>query len=124
VFARRGLSRKSWDTMLTPQIRIREKSQFPVWPKKMTDANDAIELSYGLGWGIFKTPYGRAFFKEGHDDGWRNYTVCFDKTGTGIVIMTNSSNGEGIFKELLEGLLGNTYTPIRWEGYSPYDSQK
>jgi hypothetical protein len=35
--------------------------------------------------------------------------------------MTNSSNGEGIFKELLETLLKNTYTPIEWEGYTPYD---
>jgi hypothetical protein len=34
--------------------------------------------------------------------------------------MTNSSNGEGIFKELLESLLKNTYTPIEWEGYTPY----
>ena len=34
--------------------------------------------------------------------------------------MTNSSNGEGIFKELLE-TCSNTYTPIEWEGYTPYD---
>ena len=34
--------------------------------------------------------------------------------------MTNSSNGEGIFKELLETLIGNTFTPIEWEGYTPY----
>src|ERR1700745_3499442 len=35
--------------------------------------------------------------------------------------MTNSSNGEGIFKELLETLQGNTFTPIEWEGYTPYN---
>ena len=35
--------------------------------------------------------------------------------------MTNSSNGEGIFKYLLETLLKNTFTPIAWEGYTPYD---
>jgi Domain of unknown function (DUF3471) len=34
--------------------------------------------------------------------------------------MTNSSNGEGIFKELLETLLRDTFTPIEWEGYTPY----
>jgi len=61
------------------------------------------------------------FFKEGHDEGWRNYTACFDQKKTGIVIMTNSSNGEGIFKELLETLLKDTFTPIEWEGYTPYD---
>ena len=35
--------------------------------------------------------------------------------------MTNSSNGEGIFKDLLETLLHNSYTPIEWEGYTPYN---
>jgi serine-type D-Ala-D-Ala carboxypeptidase/endopeptidase len=34
--------------------------------------------------------------------------------------MTNSSNGEGIFKELLEKLLRDTFTPIDWEGYTSY----
>jgi hypothetical protein len=47
--------------------------------------------------------------------------VCFDERKTGILIMTNSSNGEGIFKELLETLLKDTFTPIEWEGYTPYD---
>ena len=35
--------------------------------------------------------------------------------------MTNSANGEGIYKELLETLLKNTFTPIEWEGFTPYD---
>jgi hypothetical protein len=35
--------------------------------------------------------------------------------------MTNSGNGEGIFKGLLETLLKDTFTPIEWEGYTPYD---
>ena len=33
--------------------------------------------------------------------------------------MTNSSNGESIFKELVEKLAGVTI-PWKWEGYSPY----
>ncbi len=35
--------------------------------------------------------------------------------------MTNSGNGEGIYKELLESVLRNTFTPIVWEGFTPYD---
>jgi hypothetical protein len=65
--------------------------------------------------------YGRTFFKDGHDEGWRHYAVCFDKPGIGILIMTNSSNGEGIYKELLETLLKNTFTPIEWEQFTPYN---
>ena len=107
--------------MLTPQIQIYQKHGFPSLNTETTDANRGIKLSYGLGWGLYFTPYGRAFFKEGHDEGWRHYTVCFDKLGTGILIMTNSSNGEGIYKALLETLLHNTWTPIEWEQFTPYD---
>jgi CubicO group peptidase (beta-lactamase class C family) len=120
----KGLGKQSREQMLSAEIRIRSKLQFPTFSPETTEENNAIRLSYGLGWGLYSTPYGRAFFKEGHDDGWRNYAVCFDKNGAGIVIMTNSSNGEGIFKELLETLLKNTFTPIEWEGYTPYNAQK
>jgi len=122
VLQGKGLNKKSKDEMLSPQVQIHSKHQFPPFSPERTEENNAIRLSYGLGWGLYWTPYGKAFFKEGHDDGWRNYTVCFDDAKTGIVILTNSSNGEGIFKELLETLLKNTYTPIEWEGYAPYNS--
>jgi hypothetical protein len=70
---------------------------------------------------LYWTPYGKAFFKEGHSDGEMNYMVCFDTKKTGIVLMTNSANGEGIYQELLEGVQGNTFTPIEWEGFTPYN---
>lgn len=116
-----GLRPETRELMLRPQIRIVSKHQFPTLSAETTEANNGIQLSYGLGWGLYQTPYGKAFFKEGHDEGWRNYTVCFDKAKSGIVIMTNSGNGEGIYKELLERLQGNTFTPIEWEGFTPYD---
>jgi CubicO group peptidase (beta-lactamase class C family) len=116
----KGLSKQTRDLMLSPQIQILSKRQFPTLATETTDENRSIRLSYGLGWGLYWTPYGKGFFKEGHDEGWRNYAVCFEDQKSGIVIMTNSSNGEGIFKEMLETLLRNTFTPIEWEGYTPY----
>ena len=123
VMQSQGLRKETRNFMLSPQIQILSKHEFPPLSAETTDENKAIRLSYGLGWGLYWTPYGKAFFKEGHDDGWRNYTVCFDDAKTGIVIMTNSSNGEGIYKELLETLLKNTYTPVEWEGFTPYNQQ-
>lgn len=119
-----GLRKETREKMLSPHIQILSKRQFPTFSTETTDENKPIQLSYGMGWGLYQTPYGRAFFKEGHDDGWRNYAVCFDKSGIGIVMMTNGSNGEGIFKELLETLLRNKFTPIEWEGFQPYDAQR
>lgn len=120
----KGLRKETRERMLTAQIPIFSKHEFPTLAAETTDANKNIRLSYGLGWGLYWTPYGRAFFKEGHDDGWRHYAVCFDKAGIGLVIMTNSSNGEGIYKELLETLLRNKFTPIEWEGFTAYDAKK
>ena len=37
-------------------------------------------------------------------------------------MMTNSSNGESIFKEMLERVIGDVYTPWQWEQYVPYFS--
>jgi len=115
IMSGRGLTANARAQMLTPQIRIDSRRQFPTLPPETT-----IQLSYGLGWGLYTTPYGKAFFKEGHDNGARNYVVVFDKPRIGLLIMTNSSNGEGIFKELLETLLRNPYTPIEWEAFTPY----
>lgn len=106
--------------MLTPQIRIHSAHQFPSLNTDTTAAYDPIELSYGVGWGLYKSPQGPAFFKEGHDDGWRNLALCF-RNGDGILLMTNSANGEGIFKPLVEALLDETAFPFEWEGYTPYD---
>ena len=124
VMQGRGMSRETRDLMLSPQVQIYSKHEFPTFSTETTDENKAIRLSYGLGWGLYFTPYGKAFFKEGHDDGLRNYAAGFDGAKAGIVIMTNSSNGEGIYKELLETLLRNTFTPIEWEEFVPYNAPK
>ena len=113
--------KKFWKEMLKPQIRIRSAHQFPSLDETTSTRDDRVHLSYGLGWGVLKTPHGRAFFKGGHDDGWENYMIGFDKSGTGMVIMTNSSNGESIFKELLETLIGDTFTVWEWENYIPWN---
>lgn len=109
--------------MLKPQIQIHSKHEFPSLENSPTTENDSIHLSYGLGWGLFETPYGKVFFKEGHDDGHENYVVGFPEKKIGLVIMTNSSNGEGIYQGLLENLIGDTFTPIEWEGFTPYDKR-
>jgi len=109
--------------MFTPQIRIRTVQQFGPNSARDTTAWDAIQLGYGLGWGLLQTPYGTGAFKEGHGDGFQHYTIIFPKTGIGIIIMTNSDNGESIFKYLLENLIGDTFTPWYWENYIPYDKR-
>ncbi len=121
VMEGRLLRPKTREQMLTPQIQIVSKHMFPTLSGEASNENKAIRLSSGLGWTLYWTPYGEAFSKGGHDDGWRHSTVCFDHPKTGIVIMTKSGNGEGIFEYLQETLLKNTFSPTAWENYTPYD---
>lgn len=120
VLGREGLSAKTFKEMLRPHIRIRSLYEFPTMLDETTDRDDKIKLSYGLGWGVINTPFGTAFFKGGHDDCWRNYSIIFPKKKTAIVIMCNSGNGERIFKELLEKVIGDTFTPWEWDRFTPY----
>jgi CubicO group peptidase (beta-lactamase class C family) len=119
ILHQKGLKTSGFDEMFKPQIRIRSKQQFGPEALINTTDNDNIQLSYGLGFGVFNTPYGRAFFKEGHGDGWQHYCIAFPDKKIAVVIMTNSDNGESIFKALLAASIGDTFTPWYWESYMP-----
>jgi CubicO group peptidase (beta-lactamase class C family) len=118
VMRGKRLSAKSREEMFSPHIAINSLRQFPSLDKATAD-HKKIQLSYGLGWGLFSSPYGKAFFKEGHGDGWVHYVIGFPDKGIAVVILSNSANGESIFKELVEKITGVTI-PWYWEGYTPY----
>jgi D-alanyl-D-alanine-carboxypeptidase/D-alanyl-D-alanine-endopeptidase len=113
-------SEPRYKLMLDKQISIPFKRQFGPEASEETHDNDSIGLGYGLGFGIYQTPYGPAFFKEGHDDGWQHYAVGFPDRKVGLILMSNSDNAEGLFNELIEYTIGNQYTPWYWEGYDPH----
>ncbi|HEY0308797.1 MAG TPA: serine hydrolase domain-containing protein [Acidobacteriaceae bacterium] len=105
--------------MFTPQVTIRAAHQFPTFDSSISDEGPHVGLAYGLGWGLLtRTPYGSAFFKEGHGDGAENYLICFPRSGTCMILLTNSDNGELAFRPLLEQLIGDSVTPWEWESYT------
>ena len=118
------LAPSTTNEMFTPQIKIRSIQQFGPLSMRDSTTNDAIKLSYGLGWVLLQSPHGTGAFKEGHGDGFQHYSIIFPEQGTGIIIMSNSDNAESIFKELLETAIGDTFTPWYWENYIPYDQHK
>ena len=125
VLQKKILKPASYNILFKPQLRLR--SEFQMEPdswKDSTTGHDNIQLSYALGWGRLQTPHGFGVFKEGHGDGFQHYTILFPEKKLGIVILTNSDNGESIFKELLEFTIGDIYTPWKWQRYIPYDQKK
>jgi CubicO group peptidase (beta-lactamase class C family) len=122
LFAGKLLKPSSQKAMLMPVIEIRSRRQFPRSPEEERDGGEAaaVGLAYGVGWGLLtKTPFGPAFFKEGHGDGAQNYMIFFERSQSGMILLTNSDNGELAFRSLLETILGDTVTPWEWEGYTP-----
>jgi CubicO group peptidase (beta-lactamase class C family) len=116
----RILGTAAMQELLRPQIQIRTTHQFPL-PNDppFSEETERVGLAYGLGWGLLtKTPFGPGFFKEGNGDGARTYIICFPKRKDCIVILTNSDNGDKLFRPLMETVFGNTVTPWEWEGYT------
>jgi CubicO group peptidase (beta-lactamase class C family) len=118
VMSDKVLSARAKKMLLMPRIKIRTGPQFPTLAMKPTRDNDRVGLAYGLGWGLLtKTPVGLGYFKEGHEDGWRNYALAFDRQGIGVVLMSNSDNGDSLFRPVLEKVMANHVTPWAWHGY-------
>jgi CubicO group peptidase (beta-lactamase class C family) len=119
-----GKRKSTVDEMLRPQIAINYKNMFGPGAWQETDQYQDIRLAWGLGWGRFDTPYGRAFFHTGHGFGWQNYTVTYADKGIGIVLLGNSDNFESAAQEILEKAIGDVYSPLGWLGCVPFDPSK
>ncbi|MDQ0638965.1 D-alanyl-D-alanine-carboxypeptidase/D-alanyl-D-alanine-endopeptidase [Pedobacter sp. W3I1] len=122
LMQKKVINNRTTNEIFSPQIAIHSVEQMGPLSRKDTSANDNISLSYGLGFGLLKSPYGWGAFKEGHGDGFQHYMILFPKQKIGVLIMTNSDNGESIFKELLALSIADKYTPWKWQRYFPYDS--
>lgn len=123
VLLKKLLSTASTNEMFSPQVRIRSSKQFGQQALEQTNRYDAIQLSYGLGWGLVNTPYGRAAFKEGHGSGFSHYCILFPGSRTGALVMSNSFAAEGILQELMELVAGDVFSPWEWKDYKPYNQQ-
>jgi CubicO group peptidase (beta-lactamase class C family) len=121
VLRREGLSEQSWNEIFKPQVRIRSRTQVgPGW-SEVTSRYDPIDLSYGLGWGLRRTPHGWGAFKEGHGDGFQHYSIVYPSKKLGVLLMSNSDNAESIFGHLLSLTVADTSIPLEWHSYVPYD---
>jgi CubicO group peptidase (beta-lactamase class C family) len=121
LLAAKGPRRRTVEAMMAPQVRIVSERMFGPGARRDTSANDGIKLSWGLGWGRFDSPYGRAFFHIGHDIGWQNYTVTYLDAGLGIVMLSNSDAFESIAEELAGRIIRDVYSPYKWLGYERFD---
>jgi CubicO group peptidase (beta-lactamase class C family) len=116
-----GLSPKSRAEIVKPQISITTPSQFPTFLEATSPAMTAIKVSAGLGVVTFEGPFGRAFFKGGHNDTTGNQAICVEKGRRCVLFLSNDVRAERVYQRLTEATLGDPGMPWSWEGYMPYD---
>ena len=114
-----GMSQAAHATMTRPSVFIDSPTEFPTLTDARTDRWKGMKLGYGIGWGTFRSRFGNAYFKEGHDDGTDNYAMCIDTRQTCILLMANDNRAATIFVPLINQLLGPVGLPAEWEGYRP-----
>ncbi|SCY63546.1 serine hydrolase domain-containing protein [Flavobacterium caeni] len=107
ILLHQGLAPTWRNEMIKPQIEIET-------------APGSTQLYQALGWGFFKSQYGRAFFSQSQDAIFGHYVICFPDKNKAFIVMTNSANGPSVFKELLEKVIADDQTPWEPLGFIPY----
>lgn len=118
-----GLSAASHARMLDSQVAIAAPSQFPTLREARSGAMEAISLASGLGVVTFRSPFGRAFFKGGHNDTTGNQAICVERTRRCVLYLSNDVRAESLFEPLTAMTLGEPGMPWSWEGYVRYDQR-
>lgn len=103
--------------MLAPQIAVTSKRGFGSLKDSLTHENDAMQLAWGLGIGLFQSPYGKGFFHTGHGEANQNYAVAFPEKGIAVVLLSNSENFERVSAQIVKACIGDTYSPFKWLGH-------
>jgi len=117
MMKKEGLSKKLFREMLTPQIEVTSERGFGPLRDRFNNKYRNIKLSWGLGWGLFETTDGKAFFHGGHTEGWQNYCVIYPKKKTAVILMSNSDNFETVADKILSLSIRDTQSPLEWYGY-------
>jgi CubicO group peptidase (beta-lactamase class C family) len=100
-----GLKSTTIAEMLTPQINV-DKDVF-----------------WGLGFGLEKTPNGKAFWQWGDYGIFRNYVVAYKEKKIGVVYLTNGFNGLSIGGDVVKNAIGGgDDLGLAYLDYARYDS--
>lgn len=91
---------------VTPRDRVHESAvSLMLNPAVVVDS--ASRFSWGLGWGIESSGGDTYFVHWGASPGYQCVAIASRKTGTGIVILTNSENGLEAAREIVPDMLGS-----------------
>ncbi len=81
------------------------------------EIQEALNLSWALGWGRFTSPKGEAIFHVGREEGCDNYAVIFLDHKIGIVLQSVTPVSQSVAPSIVKELIGDIYSPFKWLQY-------
>ena len=115
-----GLKRATWRAMTTPVVAV-DSTCVVCGNKPAGPPSEA--LAWGLGWGLELRPQPPRFFHWGDNNGeFHAFVMGSRETGDGIVLLSNSGNGQAVFPAIVARLLPGGHPAFAWMGYDAYDA--
>jgi CubicO group peptidase (beta-lactamase class C family)/outer membrane lipoprotein-sorting protein len=108
-----GLRKSSIDQMTTTQAKVPVRNDNP---DLLSNA-----VSWGLGWGLQDSDYGKAFWHWGDNGTFRCFIAGFPERKAGILFFTNSNNGLSFVEELVRQTFNSNCPACAWIDYARYD---
>ncbi len=75
--------------------------------------DDAVPFSWGLGVGLEKAGDDLYFFHRANGPGFQSFVIASRKTGSGLVIFTNSGNGLDAVPDIVAATLGGSHPILK-----------
>lgn len=108
VLAGRGLEPETVVAMLSPVSQVEQERG---------GAEHALNLQWGLGWGLQNGDRSTAIWHWGDNGSFRCFVIGYPSQGRGLVYFTNSENGLVIAEDLVLRFFRDTHHAIRWLDY-------
>ncbi len=99
--------------MFQAQIAVNDSASWHSdWPRAVIQTSPNV--FWGLGWGLELTPQGRCCWQWGDNPGFKAFALASLETGDGFVALTNSENGDRLWRDLAREFLPGQHPALSW----------
>jgi CubicO group peptidase (beta-lactamase class C family) len=100
-------------TVLEPQTPVNDTVPWKDnWDR--TEVEEFQDVNWGLGLGLERASSGSFFWQWGDNDCFKALMIASKETGEGFVALTNSANGDRLWRDLTAELLSGEHPMLDW----------
>ena len=107
------LNSNTLTTMLEPQTLVNDTVPWQAnWDR--AEVQEFQDVSWGLGLGLERASETTFFWQRGDNSSFKALMVASKETGEGFVALTNSANGDRLWRDLTTKLLSGEHPILNW----------